>query len=575
MKIESDPKNDLWAFREGRKSVATGVLFRDLAKAADHLCTHPADTRAALSALMRAGEFESGISDAKSVVQSSVQRLTDSLARAALGDGAAVTTIRNSLGEISRGELPDFLSISPPEGFAYYALHPFDFARLADQVAPECHSAFVIGIRSIGTTLSAMVRAALQQRGKEAERITVRPSGHPYDRVVDFSTEQLQDIREWTARRATFLVVDEGPGRSGSSFLSAAEALTRAGVPEGSITLLGSRQPDVNDLCAQDARIRWARFRFLWPDPSVYKRFSDHTYIGGGNWRGVLLPDLSRWPACWPQMERLKFLSPDRKCIFKFEGFGRFGEEVLSRADVLAQSGLGCAPEAAGDGMILYPVVQGHSLQASDISAALLRHLAQYCAFRAANFGSAEAPSSQLPAMVGFNLLHEFEIEVGSEVDDLCSTEIILADGRMQPYEWIRQQNGDIIKVDAYTHGDDHFFPGPTDIAWDLAGTIVEWNLDQQAADFLVSEFQRISGVNRTRVLPAFILSYLVFRTAYWKMALSTVIGSADEQRVAGAYQHYRGLVERHARDMNLFRTQRRHVAPAHPSIPLQPGTAA
>ena len=26
-------------------------------------------------------------------------------------------------------------------------------------------------------------------------------------------------------------------------------------------------------------------------------------------------------------------------------------------------------------------------------------------------------------------------------------------------------------------HGDDHFFPGPTDIAWDLAGTIVEWEL--------------------------------------------------------------------------------------------------
>ena len=33
------------------------------------------------------------------------------------------------------------------------------------------------------------------------------------------------------------------------------------------------------------------------------------------------------------------------------------------------------------------------------------------------------------------------------------------------------------MKVDAAAHGDDHGFPGPVDVAWDLAGAVVEWEL--------------------------------------------------------------------------------------------------
>ena len=38
-------------------------------------------------------------------------------------------------------------------------------------------------------------------------------------------------------------------------------------------------------------------------------------------------------------MERLKFLSPDRRQFFKFEGMGPLGSEVRSRAFVLAAAG--------------------------------------------------------------------------------------------------------------------------------------------------------------------------------------------------------------------------------------------
>ncbi len=545
MKIESDPKNDLWAFREGRKSISGTVLFGELAAATQALCAHPADRGLAISALMLAGEFESGVADVKSPAQSVAQELTDALARAFLGGAEALNSVTGLVKQIGGLELPQTLSVSPPEGFAYYALHPHDFSRLAQRTAGETDSALIVGIRSIGTTLSAIVHATLSLKGKKAERITVRPTGHPYERCTRFNTQQLRAIDEAMTRKTDFMVVDEGPGRSGSSFLSVAEALTNAGVPPARIVLLGSRPVNVSQLCAENAPARWSRFRFVWPESSVYTRFSDHIYIGGGNWREILLEDQSRWPACWPQMERLKFLSPDRRSIFKFEGFGRFGEGVLSRAEALAKAGFSCPAENAGDGMMRYPRIHGTVLQTADVSRSLLEDLARYCAFRAAEFRVADPPPTQLPAMLKFNALQEFGIDLGSEMEELCTGQFILTDARMQAHEWIRGNDARVIKLDACTHGDDHFFPGPADIAWDLAGAIVEWNLDEPTADFFLSEFRKISGIDRSQAISAFTVAYIVFRLAYWKMALPTVAGSAEEDQVLHAYRHYRTLAER------------------------------
>ncbi len=576
MQIESDPKNDLWAFREGRKSVSGPTLFRQLVGAVNDLCAHPTDNSLAISALMRAGEFESALADANCLAKTPAQQLTNALASTFLGETTALGGVGDLVNRISQLELPDLVSVSPPEGFAYYALHPRDYAKIVERAATENDSVLVVGIRSIGTTLSAIVRAALRQRGTTSERMTVRPTGHPYDRVADFSPEQVQNIREWNARAADVLVVDEGPGRSGSSFLSVAEALTRAGVPEGQITLLGSRQADGSQLCAQNGHARWNRFRFIWPVPSAYTRFSDHIYLAGGRWREVLFQDQSPWPACWPQMERLKFLSPDRRSLFKFEGFGYLGSEILSRAEVLAEKGFGCAAESAGDGMICYPIIRGRSLRGDDVSTDLLEHLARYCAFRAAELRPVNPPASQLPAMLRFNALHEFGMEIDGEMDELSTGAPILTDGRMQPHEWIRGTDGRIVKLDPYAHGDDHFFPGPTDIAWDLAGAIVEWSLDDDAAEFFLSEFRRISGLDRGKAIGLYSLAYTVFRVAYWKMALSTVASSPEEQRVLSAYENYRVLAQRQLRSMKARSARIDSLTTCQSAdLPVEPGTAA
>ena len=71
----------------------------------------------------------------------------------------------------------------------------------------------------------------------------MRPTGHPYDRKLELTPE----LCDWVGTvRATpgFLIVDEGPGISGSSFLAVAEALSQCGVEGRRIHMVGSRAVD-------------------------------------------------------------------------------------------------------------------------------------------------------------------------------------------------------------------------------------------------------------------------------------------------------------------------------------------
>src|SRR4051794_38002666 len=81
------------------------------------------------------------------------------------------------------------INIKVPEGFEFYALFPEQYCVSAlkwaiehDSAAPK--RAVIVGIRSIGTTLSALVMASLHAAGWEIKRFTVRPTGHPFARVV-------------------------------------------------------------------------------------------------------------------------------------------------------------------------------------------------------------------------------------------------------------------------------------------------------------------------------------------------------------------------------------------------------
>jgi hypothetical protein len=498
-----------------------------------------------LDCLLRAGELECAAADLAAADHNWIEQartaaaITDAAAAASLGDASRLADARRLC---QRLHLPARVALKPAEGFAFYALHPRLYARLLAQ-SPSQSAIAVVGIRSIGTTLSAVVAAAARAQGQPAERITVRPTGHPYDREVTFDEAQRAWVAHQFAGGERFIVVDEGPGRSGSSLLATAEALQQCGVANQRITIFCSHRCDPATLLARDAAARWSRFRALAPQQEWLPLPKDADIeVSAGRWREHLLSPGTPWPATWTPTERLKFLSRDGRWLMKFEGYGRFGAAALARAKAVHRAGFGPAVEDAGNGFLRYarlrrpPAVE----QSLSPTAKVIDRLASYCAFRAREFPAShlDVDGSVLREMVACNLREEFQLEPPPLTFECVLPTI--CDSRMQPHEWLLTSDGELLKTDATSHGDDHFYPGPCDIAWDLAGCIIEWNMDAAATEALLAEYGRLSGDAAQRRIRDYLLAYSAFRMGWMKMAADSCASPDERARIFAEYQRYR-----------------------------------
>jgi hypothetical protein len=526
---------DAWIYRDGRErtrgadaSAAVGELVAELEGA-----TGDRARQRSVEALISCGELEAALADAAEPGAIVLASITDALAVAALG---ARCDTRALLERLSHVVMPREVTISVTEGFAYYALHPEAYALAACAASPPGREVLLVGVRSIGTTLSAMALAALTSRGDRASRITVRPRGEPYERRLDLDDEQLASVRRARDDGASVLVLDEGPGMSGSTFLATAEAVAAAGIPEERITLVCSHEPPLEALVARDAAARFRRFAMAVV-PADVRVPRGIVELSAGVWRSHAYDDEGLWPASFIQTERRKVLLPGGR-LAKFEGMGRVGRAARERASLLAGAALAPEPHDEGDGWLSTPWA-GRPLAATDLDVRVLDHLAMACAKRAALFAGGTA-CADLEAMVEKNL----RLTRGSvrapvlPVERLCVT-----DGRMAPHEWLRREDGSLVKCDAIAHGDDHFFPGPTDIAWDLAGVVVEWGLDAQAVERLLATYECASGDDARSRLGAWIVAYSAFRLAFTEVGKRAATTPGEHARLARDAQRYRSLV--------------------------------
>ncbi len=465
--------------------------------------------------------------------------VTDVLAGLVLATCTEVEVAR-ALALLERVEVPARLVVTPPEGFAYYALAPEAYARAAvDEIAARgASSVLVVGIRSIGTTLSAMARAALRARGVAAERTTVRPSGSPAGRTLAFEGAHTNALAWARGRGAHVLVVDEGPGQSGSTFLATAEALARVGFASDRITMVCSHRPDPAKLGASRAVDRWRAFRTRVA-PGDTREPAHAAEISGGSWRARLYDDEREWPAVWPQAERRKLLDRDGARLIKYEGLGRSGDEALARARTLAEAGTSLEPRDEGDGWVSYPWLEGaRPLRGADLDESLLEQLAAACAARA-RLCPTTRPAEDLGPVVTKNLRVLFGASPREPLA-LPAPRPAIVNGRMAPHEWLRTKDGRVIATDAVSHGDDHFFPGPTDMAWDLAGMIVEWSLPERGCRDLVARYAALADDDASSRIDAWVVAYATTRAATMAVAAASLHGTPEHDRVARALAGYR-----------------------------------
>jgi hypothetical protein len=530
---------DLFVFRKSRELLPTRPLLDDLRAEIE-------SDSSLIDALVRAGEIETGLADEGSPAADIMARVVDQLATMASG---ALPSAKSSLSRssvIDRLEqvtdYPPLIRCAHPEGFSYYGLHPLDFADLIAKLHSTLRPRVaVIGIRSVGSTLGAVVAAALHAHGSSTRRITVRPAGEPYERRAVFTPVQLQWIQGELQERAQFAVVDEGPGFSGSTFLSVARALLAAGVPQSSIDLLCSR-PFPARLEGSELDSEWRRFQSYQIDYGRRRPPNADRSLAGGAWRDSLFPHREHWPACWTDQERIKHLSADHKTFFKFEGFGRYGHRVRQQAAALAQAGFSPHLNGYGDGYAGYEFVRGRPLSQRDLTPALLERLAAYCAFRAATFPAEHANTALLSEMLKVNLRIEFGIQ---DLQLAIPVERpVYPDCRMLPHEWLLADGENVLKTDSVSHGEGHQLPGPADIAWDLAGTIVEWQLPAAAVGYFLRCYRRQSGDNPAPRMPLYVLLYRVLRMAQCRMASAAMGNNVDAQLFSKYYLYLRSLVK-------------------------------
>ena len=489
-----------------------------------------------IDALLRAGELECALADhdACSTEASTVAEAADQLASALLTKSRPQIASKLA-GALSELQVPYSLTLSTPEGFCYYALHPLDYADLLADNAFCPPAAAVVGIRSIGITLSAVVRAWFSAKGIAAKRISVRPLGHPFDRHLPITENERKWIAAQNQRIADFFVVDEGPGLSGSSFLAVAEALVAEGVPAERIKLMPSSAPNLDNLFAPNAAQRWSRFQTTALKPTRYVPSEAAEYIGGGAWRNRVFESESEWPGVWPWTERQKYLSRNGTLIFRFDGHGHYGKTVRKRAEILGNGGWGPQFSSAGDGFTASEWLIG--TRPKSLNHDTITRLARYCGFRVQHLAVPAASKMELEQMARINM--ERALGVSHEIK-LPVERPIIADARMMPYEWILLNDGRLQKLDASDHGNNHFFPGPTDAAWDIAGVIVEWRLNSEAVELLTSEYRRITHDALRNRLPNYLIAYSCFRMAFVQSAAnstSDAIERARLQREADAYR--------------------------------------
>jgi hypothetical protein len=468
-----------------------------------------------------------------------------------------------------------------PEGFALYTLYPDQYCaaalRWADAQRQTSGRVLVVGVRSIGTALSAVVAAALGG-ARSASRITVRPGGHPFDRHVHLDVAGVASIDD-------VIVVDEGPGLSGSSIAAAAEALARGGVAPDRISVLPGHPHGPGRAATERVRRWWSSARqyvvpveeLTWHGRTLTDELALATAVavGGGarvvgvrdisagEWRHVAYDDGSEWPAVCRPFERTKKLcqlDDGSRVVWKFVGWT--DEVALVRVAARSAALRGPRPLASMHGFLAVEWIDGERLDAGGATRVLLDpDLLDAMASHIVACAGAPLGEDELVESLE-RLAHAAEINVGEALGTGAASRVVrlvqvarqtwrewpattYGDGDMRLHEWVRDGNGRIWKVGGGAHDRDHTVVGSQSIAWDVAAVAVEWQLDMEARRTLVGTVEAAAGM---RIAPAcerfHLLAYAAFRLGQTVMSAESEHDERERERLAEAAHRYRTAIE-------------------------------
>jgi hypothetical protein len=540
------------------------------------------------SCLVAAGELAQGIADAESEAaghddggeaERAAMQVTLELARALwssfLRGGAVPAPAPDLLAPLASRSLPEAVSVRRAEGYAFYAVYPELYAAAAAQAFGAPASApTVVGIRSIGTGLGAMVAAGSRAR---AAPFTVRPGGHPFRRAVRLGASLSAALA--AGRDGAFAIADEGPGLSGSSFAAVIEALRGLGAALERIHLFPSHPNQPGP--AADSRVRELHGRaprhhvpfealFLGAGPLAVGALAEDVIgpadappedLADGRWRRARAGAGRRWPASQGWRERRKFLlrAGGRRWLARFVGLGESGERALARARALASRGLVPPPAALRHGFLFEPWRADAATPAlhGESRVALLAAVTAHLRFVASTFPASADEGAAPPALlelVRVNAREALGPESAAAVERLAALAPELSrtarpvgvDGRLQLAEWLALPDGRIEKADALDHHADHALAGCQDALWDVAGAELELGLSADEVEVLSRAVRAAAPGASPACLPFFRAAYAALELGRWTLAAEDGGLDGDERaRRRAERDRYRSALHR------------------------------
>jgi hypothetical protein len=193
------------------------------------------------------------------------------------------------------------------------------------------------------------------------------------------------------------------------------------------------------------------------------------------------------------------------------------------------------------------PWIEGSRLTICDKNEELLRMIAQYIAKSATtSLASDEADSAlrRLKYMVKFNLAEALGAEMRVNIErsfadiGVASPPRSYGDGRMAPHEWVRTEDGAILKTDCAGHDSDHTIVGQQSVDWDIAGAIVEWRLNANERTAFIG-FCGEAGLPMSQALGFYEIAYAAFRVGFCTLAQSLTGDCAEVARLKDAAGRY------------------------------------